>query len=54
MSVLSLLGRKVTDIRFWVAYVRLMAFLSVLLHIVLLRIELRKNSPEIPYIQELP
>ena len=47
-------GRYTSIILFWGGYVRSMAFLSVLLHIVLLKIELRKDNPEIPYIQDLP
>ncbi len=54
MSVLSFWGRHVNAIQFWVGYVRFMAFLSVLLHVVLMKIELRKDYPEIPYIQDLP
>ena len=54
MGALSFWGRHANAILFWVGYVRLMAFLSVLLHIVLMKIELGKDYPEIPYIQDLP
>ena len=53
MRAFSVLWRHANIVQFWVGYVRLMAFLSVLFHIVLFERELRKDYPEIPYIQDL-
>ncbi len=48
----SFIGSHSDIIVFWLGYIELTAFLSVLLHIVLFKNELKKDYPDIPYNQD--
>ncbi|WP_207641206.1 hypothetical protein [Butyrivibrio sp. WCE2006] len=45
------MGNHLGTIMFWLGYIEVMAFSSVLLHIVLFKDELEKDYPNIPYDQ---
>ena len=39
---------------FWIDYFKLVVVLSILLHVVMFRMELTKHYPRIPYEQDFP
>ncbi|WP_026664817.1 hypothetical protein [Butyrivibrio sp. FC2001] len=50
----SFIGEHADIIIFWLGYIRLVAILSVLLHVVLLKHEIEEGQLRIPYEQDWP